>query len=191
MSWHFRVKIHRIYPSYSYVTDSGPHWIYILGNEDATSPFLSRFPGNKLSVHTNCDAPYTSPHHRSSEQSALHGLQNIHEIPHMNPKGRNYPIVVFNTEVHFDDPARPKIVFYIRDNIESRKKCVATRDHAYAFQDDLQNMRGRGQVILVMDYGLRPRIYYLISGSIRFCQRFRSSENRSITMTLMFGVTGL
>ncbi|CAN6905803.1 unnamed protein product [Brassica oleracea] len=43
----------------------------------------------------------------------------IHDIPHM--RNINYPIdimgAVFNTETHFDNPARPKIVFYIRDNI--------------------------------------------------------------------------
>ena len=32
---------------------------------------------------------------------------------------------------------------------ESQIKCVATGDHAYAFKDDLENMRGRGQVIVV------------------------------------------
>ncbi|CDY33551.1 BnaC02g26050D [Brassica napus] len=35
------------------------------------------------------------------------------------------------------------MVFYIRDNIESRIKCVATGDHAYAFRDGLENMIGR------------------------------------------------
>ena len=33
---------------------------------------------------------------------------------------------------------------------ESRIKCVATGDHAYAFRDSLENMRGRGQVIVVL-----------------------------------------
>ncbi|CAN7000661.1 unnamed protein product [Brassica oleracea var. botrytis] len=74
-------------------------------------------------------------------------FKNIHEIPHMNHRDRNYPTytmgVVFNTESHFDDPASPKMVFYIRDNIESRIKCVATGDHAYAFRDGFENMRGR------------------------------------------------
>ncbi|KAH0867646.1 hypothetical protein HID58_074668 [Brassica napus] len=51
--------------------------------------------------------------------------------------------VVFNTKSHFDDPARQNMVFYIRDNIESRIKCVANGDHAYAFRDGLENMRGR------------------------------------------------
>ncbi|KAF2617044.1 hypothetical protein F2Q68_00039363 [Brassica cretica] len=35
-SWRFRVKIHKIYPFYSYVTGSGPHWTYILADEDGT-----------------------------------------------------------------------------------------------------------------------------------------------------------
>ncbi|WZZ27649.1 hypothetical protein YC2023_011050 [Brassica napus] len=60
-------------------------------------------------------------------------FKNIHEIPHMNHMDRNYSIdvsngsentylidtvgVVFKTEAHFDDPSRPKMVFYIRDNM--------------------------------------------------------------------------
>ncbi|KAF2545016.1 hypothetical protein F2Q70_00022173 [Brassica cretica] len=72
----------------------------------------------------------------------------------MNHMDRNYPIdtmgVIFNTESHFDDPARPKMVFYIGNNIESRIKCVATGDHAYGVRDGLENMRGRGQVIVVL-----------------------------------------
>ncbi|KAG2291912.1 hypothetical protein Bca52824_038581 [Brassica carinata] len=114
-------------------------------------------------------------------------FKNIHEIPHMNHMDRNYLIVVFNTESHFDDPGRPKMVFYIRDNIESRIKCVATGDHAYAFRDGLENMRGRGQVILVLlNYGLRSRVDYLTLGSIRFCRRLRSSGSLYYAVTLMF-----
>ncbi|KAG2324560.1 hypothetical protein Bca52824_007288 [Brassica carinata] len=105
-------------------------------------------------------------------------FKNIHEISHMNHMDRNYPIVVFNTEAHFDDPARPKMVFYIRDNIDSRIKCVATGAHAYAFRDGLENMRGREQVILILlMYGLRPMVDYLTSGSIRICRRLRSLGN--------------
>ncbi|KAG2308165.1 hypothetical protein Bca52824_027913 [Brassica carinata] len=33
-SWRFRVKLHRIYPFYSYVTNSGPYYNYILADED-------------------------------------------------------------------------------------------------------------------------------------------------------------
>ncbi|CAN6846202.1 unnamed protein product [Brassica oleracea] len=130
-------------------------------------------------------------------------FKNIHEIPHMNHMDRNYPTdtmgVVFNKESNFDDLASPKMVFYIRDNIESRIKCVATGDHAYAFRDGLENMIGLKrllnsfmQVILVLlSYGLRPRVDYLISGSILICRRLRSSYNQSITVTLIFGGTGL
>ncbi|CAH8357744.1 unnamed protein product [Eruca vesicaria subsp. sativa] len=83
-------------------------------------------------------------------------FKNIHAIPHMNHMDRNYPIdimgVVFNTEAYFDDPASPRMVFYIRDmdNIDSQIKCVATGDHVYAFRDRLENMRGCGQVIVVL-----------------------------------------
>ncbi|KAL0713211.1 hypothetical protein Bca4012_020189 [Brassica carinata] len=82
-------------------------------------------------------------------------FKNIHAIPHMDHKERNYPIdtmgVVFNTEAHFDDPERPRMVFYIRDNIQI--KCVATGKQAYAFWDGFENkltaMKG-GQVIVAL-----------------------------------------
>ncbi|KAF3558501.1 hypothetical protein F2Q69_00016093 [Brassica cretica] len=81
-------------------------------------------------------------------------FKNIHAIPHMDHRERNYLIdtmrVVFNTEAHFDDPASPRMVFYIRDSIDSRIKCAATGAHAYAFQEGLENMKGRGQVIVVL-----------------------------------------
>ncbi|CAF2157999.1 unnamed protein product [Brassica napus] len=55
-------------------------------------------------------------------------FKNIHEIPHMNHMDRNCPIdiirVVFNTKSHFDDLARPKMVFYIRDNIKTFTKLI-------------------------------------------------------------------
>ncbi|WZZ81041.1 hypothetical protein YC2023_101613 [Brassica napus] len=56
--------------------------------------------------------------------------------------------VVFNTVAHFDDHERPKMVFYIRDNIQI--KCVATGHHAYAFREGFQNMGDRGEVIVVL-----------------------------------------
>ncbi|KAG5399828.1 hypothetical protein IGI04_014435 [Brassica rapa subsp. trilocularis] len=118
-------------------------------------------------------------------------FKNIHAIPHMDHMDRNYPIdtmgVVFNTEAHFDDSASSRMVFYMRDNIDSQIKCMATGVHAYAFRDGLENMKGRGQVILVLlIYGLRPRVDYLTSGSIRVYQRLRSSRSLYYAVTLMF-----
>ncbi|KAG2266940.1 hypothetical protein Bca52824_074019 [Brassica carinata] len=79
-------------------------------------------------------------------------IQSIHEIPHISNMDRNYPIdimgVLFNTEAHFDNPERPKMVFYIRDNIQI--KCVATGHHDYAFREGFQNRGGRVEVIVVL-----------------------------------------
>ncbi|WZY86561.1 hypothetical protein YC2023_032945 [Brassica napus] len=36
-AWRFRVKLHRIYPFYSYVTNSGPYYNYILADEDVVA----------------------------------------------------------------------------------------------------------------------------------------------------------
>nr|VDD56744.1 unnamed protein product [Brassica oleracea] len=75
-------------------------------------------------------------------------FKSIHEIPHISNRDKNYPIdtmgVVFNTVAHFDDHERPKMVFYIRDNIQI--KCVATGHHAYAFREGFQNMGDRGEL---------------------------------------------
>ncbi|KAH0873642.1 hypothetical protein HID58_071004, partial [Brassica napus] len=81
-------------------------------------------------------------------------FKNILDIPHISNMNRNYLIyimgVVFDTETHFDDSAMPKMVSYIRDNIESQIKCVATAGHAYAFQDGFESMRDRVHVIVVL-----------------------------------------
>uniref|UniRef100_A0A0D3BFU9 Replication protein A 70 kDa DNA-binding subunit B/D first OB fold domain-containing protein n=1 Tax=Brassica oleracea var. oleracea TaxID=109376 RepID=A0A0D3BFU9_BRAOL len=77
-------------------------------------------------------------------------FKSIHEIPHISSMDRNYPIVVFNTEAIFDDPERPKMVFYIRDNIENQIKLVATGHHTYAFQEGFQNRGGHREVIVVL-----------------------------------------
>ncbi|CAN6989132.1 unnamed protein product, partial [Brassica rapa subsp. trilocularis] len=78
-------------------------------------------------------------------------FKNIHAIPHMSSKERNYPIdtmgVVFNTEARFD-LATPMMVFYIRTTC-NQIKCVATGEQAYAFLDGLEKM-GRGQVIVAL-----------------------------------------
>ncbi|CAG7869783.1 unnamed protein product [Brassica rapa] len=104
-------------------------------------------------------------------------FKNIHEIPHIRNMDINYPIdtmgVVFNTEAHFDDHKRPKMVFYIRDNIQI--KCVATGHHAYAFREGFQNMGDRGEVIVILKMwrsidilhsNLVVQLLYLISESL-------------------------
>ncbi|WZZ44763.1 hypothetical protein YC2023_041022 [Brassica napus] len=101
---------------------------------------LSAMPDNKFHIID----PLNNHHYME--------FKCIHDIPHI--RNINYPMdimgVVFNTEVHFDDPARPNMVFYIRDNIESEIKCVATGDYANAFRDGFENIRSRGGVIVVL-----------------------------------------
>ncbi|CDY35560.1 BnaC05g27210D [Brassica napus] len=124
-----------IYHFYSYVTGSGPHWTYILADEDGTKMEMTICGGYE-------------DRFRGIEKQEGKWVEILWVDVH-----RAYPDtmgVVFNMESHFDDPARPKMVFYVRDNIESQIKCVATGDHAYAFRDGLENMRGHGQVIVVL-----------------------------------------
>nr|VDD11654.1 unnamed protein product [Brassica oleracea] len=182
-SWRFRVKIHRIYPFYSYVTSSGPFYKYVLADEEGTKMEMTifgnsdRFRGLEkqegkwveiFRVEVNRSYPGFQATSSRFNLSATHNTQvhiidplnnrlfmdfkNIHAIPHMDHRDRNYPIdtmgVVFNTEAHFEDPASPRMVFYIRDNI--RIKCLETGADAYAFRDGLENMKGRGQVIVVL-----------------------------------------
>ncbi|CAH8385016.1 unnamed protein product [Eruca vesicaria subsp. sativa] len=68
-------------------------------------------------------------------------------------------------EAHFDDPEGPKMVFYIRDNIESQIKCVATGKHAYAFQERFENRGGR-RLVIVLTKTLSKLIYTAYSGPI-------------------------
>uniref|UniRef100_M4DZL9 Replication protein A 70 kDa DNA-binding subunit B/D first OB fold domain-containing protein n=1 Tax=Brassica campestris TaxID=3711 RepID=M4DZL9_BRACM len=130
-SWRFRVKIHRIYHFYSYVTSSGPFYKYFLADEEGTKM--------EITIYGNSDR------FRGLEKQEGKWVEIFRvEV------NRSYPdtmAVVFNTEAHFDDPA-PRMVFYIRNNIQI--KCVATGAHAYAFRDGLENMKGRGQVIVVL-----------------------------------------
>uniref|UniRef100_A0A0D3BUZ3 Replication protein A 70 kDa DNA-binding subunit B/D first OB fold domain-containing protein n=1 Tax=Brassica oleracea var. oleracea TaxID=109376 RepID=A0A0D3BUZ3_BRAOL len=151
-SWRFRVKIHRIYPFYSYVTSSGPFYKYVLADEEGTKMEMTidgnsdRFLGLEkqegkwveiFRVEVNRSYPGFQETNSRFNLSATHNTQvyiidplnnqlfmdfkNIHAIPHMDHMDRNYPIdtmgVVFNTEAHFDDPASPRMVFYIRDNM--------------------------------------------------------------------------
>ncbi|CDY67938.1 BnaCnng57050D, partial [Brassica napus] len=132
-SCRFRVKIHRIYPFYSYVTSSGTFYKYVLADEEGTKM--------ETTIYGNSDR--------------FRGLEKQEgkwvEIFRVDVN-RSYPDtmgMVFNTGAHFDDPASPTMVFYIRDNIQI--KCVATGAHAYAFRDGLENMKGRGQVIVVLN----------------------------------------
>nr|VDD22481.1 unnamed protein product [Brassica oleracea] len=69
-SWHFRVKIHRIYPFYFYVTSSVPFYKYVLADEEVhiIDPLNNRL---------------------------FMDFKNIHAIPHMYHRDRNYPIGYF------------------------------------------------------------------------------------------------
>ncbi|KAH0894759.1 LOW QUALITY PROTEIN: hypothetical protein HID58_057188 [Brassica napus] len=100
--------------------------------------------------------------------------------------------VVFNIKAHFYYPTTPKMVFHIRDNIESNIKCVATGDHAYASRMVKRFLNSYiHDILMMMIYGLRPKVDYLTSGPTHVCRRLRSPGNRYLTLTLMFGDTGL
>uniref|UniRef100_M4F3R1 Uncharacterized protein n=1 Tax=Brassica campestris TaxID=3711 RepID=M4F3R1_BRACM len=127
-------------------------------------------------------------------------FKNIHVIPHMDHRDRNYLIdtmgVVFNTEAHFDDPASLGMVFYIRDYIA----------HAYAFRDGLENMKDRGQFsktftkLIYTDYFGHPDLWLETKGRLsdfRFNPRlpegeeFRQSLLRNDPYVQRYGVVGL
>ncbi|KAG5384766.1 hypothetical protein IGI04_036236 [Brassica rapa subsp. trilocularis] len=100
-AWRFRVKIHRIYPFYSYVTNSGPFYTYVLADKD----------GFKIEMTVYGD--YDRFRGLEKEEGSWVEIFLV-EVE------RSYPDtmgVVFNTEAHFDDPGRPRMVFYIRDNM--------------------------------------------------------------------------
>ncbi|WZZ44450.1 hypothetical protein YC2023_040709 [Brassica napus] len=173
--WRFRVKILRIYPFYSYITGSGPHWIYVLADEDGTKMEMTIYDvyGDKYRGFEKQEGKWVEifrvkvGHAYSGFKAAKYlfrltatsdkqvhiidplnnrlyiDFKSIHEIPHISSININYPIAIF------DDPERPKMVFYIRDNIENQIKRVATGHHIYAFQEGFQNRRGRREVIVL------------------------------------------
>ncbi|CAN7043385.1 unnamed protein product [Brassica rapa subsp. trilocularis] len=193
-SWRFRVKIHRIYHFYSYVTSNGPFYIYVLADEEGNMM--------EITIYGNSDR------FRGLEKQEGKWVEIFRvEV------NRSYPVdtmaVVFNTEAHFNDPASPRMVFYIRNNIDSQIKCVATGAHAYAFRDGLENMKGRGQVIVVLKmwrvrkflsyFGL-PDLWLETEGGLsdfRFNPRlpeveeFRQSLLRSDPYVQRYGAIGL
>ncbi|KAJ4902055.1 Uncharacterized protein Rs2_16006 [Raphanus sativus] len=166
-AWRFRVKVHRVYPLYSSVTNRVmPFYSYVLADEDGCKMEMTVYgdyesfrglenkEGEWVEIfRTNCFATHTSPLIDPLNNRLFMDFKNIHAIPHMSHRERNYPIdtigVVFNTEARFDDPARPTMIFYIRNNIDSQIKCVATGKQAYAFRDGLENVEG-GQVIVAL-----------------------------------------
>ncbi|KAG2323433.1 hypothetical protein Bca52824_016646 [Brassica carinata] len=247
-AWRFRVKIHRVYPFYSYVTtSSGPFYTYVLADEDGSRMEMTdygnhdrlrglenqegkwveiflvevhrSYPGFqatnsrfKLTARSNTQVRIIDP----LNNRLFMDFKNIHAIPHMDHKERNYPIdtmeVVFNTEAHFDDPERPRMVFYIRDNIDSQIKCLATGRQAYAFRDGLENkltaMRG-GQVIVALNMWRVWKVWNLFGppylwleteggiSDLRFnpylseVEDFRQSLLNSDTYVQKYGVEGL
>ncbi|CAH8347866.1 unnamed protein product [Eruca vesicaria subsp. sativa] len=121
--WRFRIKIYRIYPFYSSVTGSGPHWIYILAVEDGTKMEMtihedrSRGPEKQegnwveifwVEVHhtylgfqaTNYRFTLTATRHTQVHifdplNNRLYmDFKNTNEIPHMTHKEQKYPIGV-------------------------------------------------------------------------------------------------
>ncbi|CAH8389871.1 unnamed protein product [Eruca vesicaria subsp. sativa] len=128
-SWRFRVQLHMIYP-YA-ITNHGSYYNYILADEDPTSsPF-------RLNASRCTQVRIIEP----LNSRLFLDFKSIHEIPRMHWRDLRYPIdtmgVVFNTKAYLDAPSRPRMEFYITENIDHQIKCVVTGDLAYAFQDGL------------------------------------------------------
>ncbi|CAN6847929.1 unnamed protein product [Brassica oleracea] len=168
-AWRFRVKIHRIYPFYSYVTSSGPFYTYVLADEevrvkssslDFLITCLEKQEGKWVEifrVEVKRSYPgFQATNSRFNLSASRHtqvyiidplnnrhfmDFKNIHAIPHMDHRDRNYPIdtmeVVFNTEAHFDAPASARMEFYIRDNIRTNTPIIPAIWVLIGFGDEL------------------------------------------------------
>ncbi|CAF1916501.1 unnamed protein product [Brassica napus] len=117
MSWRFRGKIHRIYHFYSYVTSSGPFYKYVLADEEdrgggeecdgieGSSGGDERVGGGagfqatnsrfNLSATSNTQVHIIDP----LNNRLFMDFKNIHAIPHMDHRDRNYPIVMNATRI--------------------------------------------------------------------------------------------
>ncbi|KAF3511819.1 hypothetical protein F2Q69_00005203 [Brassica cretica] len=154
----------------------GPHWVYVLADEDGTKMEMTIYDvygdkyrglekqegkwveifrvkvGHAYSGFKAAKSLFRLTAMSDTQVHIIDPLNNrlyfdfksIHEIPHISSMDINYPIAIF------DDPERPKMVFYIRDNIENQIKLVATGHHTYAFQEGFQNRGGHREVIVVL-----------------------------------------
>ncbi|WZZ16074.1 hypothetical protein YC2023_109163 [Brassica napus] len=100
-SWRFRVKIHMIYPFYSYVTGSRPHWIYKIGLEKQEGKWVEIFRVKVHCAYPSLQATNSRFTLNATRHTQVHiidplnnrlNFKNIHEIPHMNHMDRNYLI---------------------------------------------------------------------------------------------------
>ncbi|KAG2305319.1 hypothetical protein Bca52824_033970 [Brassica carinata] len=174
-SWRFRVKLHRIYPFYSYVTNSGPYYNYILADEDGYKMEmttygdyenfrgLEREEGRWVEIFVveveraiPCFQPTSSPFRLNATRcTQVRIIEPLNNRLFFDFKSI-HAIPHMHCGLQHGSPSRcplgPRMEFYIRDNIDHQIKCVVTGDQAYAFRDGLDHMsaEGRRQVIVVL-----------------------------------------
>ncbi|KAL0722367.1 hypothetical protein Bca4012_036966 [Brassica carinata] len=169
-SWRFRVKLHRIYHFYSYVTNSGPYYNYILADEDGykmemtTYGDYENFRGlEREEGRWPTSSPFRLNATRCMQVRIIEPLNNrlffdfksIHAIPHMHWRDLRYPIGTVQNFSNTYMVDTMGVVFNTEahlDNSDHQIKCVVTGDQAYAFRDGLDHMsaEGRRQVIVVL-----------------------------------------
>ncbi|CAN6896779.1 unnamed protein product [Brassica oleracea] len=88
--WRFRVKIRRIYPFYSYITGNGPHWVYVIADEDGTKMEMTIYDvyGDRLTATRDTQVHIIDP----LNNQLYFDFKSIHEIPHISNRDKNYPI---------------------------------------------------------------------------------------------------
>ncbi|CAN6996593.1 unnamed protein product, partial [Brassica oleracea var. botrytis] len=114
-SWRFRVKIHRIYPFYFYVTSSVPFYKYVLADEEVHVKSSSIEFLITCNLKVNCsylgfqttNSRFNLSATRNTQVHIIDPLnnrlfmdfKNIHAIPHMYHRDRNYPIGMNATRI--------------------------------------------------------------------------------------------
>ncbi|KAF2596422.1 hypothetical protein F2Q68_00009460 [Brassica cretica] len=133
-------------------------------------------------------------------------LDDIKDIPKINPVLlKELENSLWNQEMDYDVAEET----LRHEKHDSQIKCVATGAHAYAFRDGLENMKGRGQVIVVLkmwrvlkflSYFGPPNLWLETEGGLsdfRFNPRlleveeFRQSLLSSDPYVQRYGVVGL
>ncbi|KAL0701383.1 hypothetical protein Bca4012_057505 [Brassica carinata] len=107
-AWRFKVKILRIHSTLaSYVESNQRNWSYIIADEDGTK--------TEMKIYAPSEERYRGLEKQEGNWVKIFLVEVDRAYPCF--KATNTMGVVFNAIFYFEDPGRPNVFFFIRDNM--------------------------------------------------------------------------